>query len=75
MGAWLYTIGGFMLPYISVGSICWILSSLMIVIVPSNVMKNKSNHFESKPLVTESSFETENSSHSEVETQKETDIK
>ena len=56
IGAWLYGIGGFMLPFFSVGFVCLVLSALMIVIIPSNPMKNK-NVSEMKPLVAQTSFE------------------
>ena len=46
-----------MLPFFSVGFVCLILSALMIVIIPSNLMKDKINASEMEPLVAQTSFE------------------
>ena len=53
----MYDIGGFMLPFFSVGFVCLIISALLIVIIPSNLMKDKINASEMKPLVAQTSFE------------------
>ena len=51
VGAWLYGIGGFMLPFISVSSVCLILASLLIVTIPSCLLEDKNHDAETKPLV------------------------
>ena len=50
IGAWLYSIGGFLLPFIIVGSISSILSALLIVTIPLHLLQDKTNETEMKPL-------------------------
>ena len=40
IGAWLYTVGGFTLPFLSVGVISIIVSSSLIVAIPSCILQN-----------------------------------
>ena len=57
IGAWLYDIGGFFLPFMAVGSVCVMLAVLMIVTIPSNSLKDKSTESELKPIVQQTSFD------------------
>ena len=57
VGAWLYGIGGFMLPFITVGSMSLVFSSLLVVTISSNLFKDRSNEPEMKPLVAQKSFD------------------
>ena len=54
IGAWLYSIGGFFLPFIIVGSISLILSALLIVTIPLHLLQDKTNESEMNPLKAQS---------------------
>ena len=51
IGAWLYSIGGFFLPFIIVGLISSILSALLIVTIPLHILQDKTNETEMNPLL------------------------
>ena len=47
IGAWLYTTGGFMLPFLSIGLLSTMISGMLIFVVPSKLPKD--NNCETDP--------------------------
>ena len=63
IGAWLYTSGGFSLPFLSVGVTSTIVSVFLVLAIPSGVLKHSDGKIESEAIpILPSSNITEDSS-------------